>query len=278
MARHQRVLVRFGYDGARFHGVPPQPGLPTVGAALRARLEVAAGTRARGLAWASRTDRGVHARANLATASFPSDTDLARVALRVSVPRPDGLFRVSLRPVPASVHARNVGRGKHYRYEIEDDVSCARIVHLARTLGRMRGPVDPHAPAPTVAEKHSWPVAPRLDPAVMRAAAVHLTGRKDFTSFAARLGHQDPVREVTRIQILRTSAGVRLDIHGTGFLRYMVRNVVGLLAEIGAGLHPPNHAAQVLAARDRTAAGVMAPARGLLLLRIETERDWFGDG
>ena len=100
----------------------------------------------------------------------------------------------------------------------------------------------------------------------------------DDTSFAARLGHQDPVREVTRIQILRTSAGVRLDIHGTGFLRYMVRNVVGLLAEIGAGLHPPNHAAQVLAARDRTAAGVMAPARGLLLLRIETERDWFGDG
>lgn len=277
MPRHHRILIRFGYDGARFHGVPPQPGLPTVGAALRARLEAAAGARARALAWASRTDRGVHARGNLATAAFPHGVDIARVALRVAVPRSDGLFGVSLRPVPEQVHARNVGVGKRYRYTIQDGADPARIPFLAQTLGRQRGPaVAPQAP-PTAVERRSWPVAPPLDPGAMRAAAQHLVGTHDFRSFAARLGRQDPVRSVTAIRVARVSGLVRVDVHGRGFLRHMVRNLAGLLVEVGAGIHPPAHAAAVLAARDREAAGLMAPARGLSLLRIDMARDWFGD-
>lgn len=277
MRRHQRVLVRFGYDGARFHGVPPQPGLPTVGEALRLRLEAAAGTRARSLAWASRTDRGVHAHGNLATAAFPHDVDIVRVALAVAVPRADGLSCVALRPVPESVHARNVGVAKRYRYRIQDGVPAARVLHLARSLGRARGPVEVGAAAPTRLERRSWPVAPRIDVARVRAAAAPLVGTHDFSSFAARLGQQDPIREVTAIRTFRVSGVVHIDVSGRGFLRYMVRNIVGLLGEIGAGVHPLDHASAVLAARSRTAAGIMAPARGLLLARIETARDWFGD-
>ena len=277
MPRHHRVLVRFGYDGARFHGVPPQPGLPTVGAALRLRLEAAAGTRARALAWASRTDRGVHARGNLATAAFPRPVDIARVALRVAVPRPDGLHGVALRPVPESVHARNVGSAKRYRYRIQDGVCPARVQHLARLLGRARGPIRAGAAPATGIERRSWSVAPRVDAARMRAAAAHLVGEHDFSSFAARLGKQDPVRRVHAIEVERVSGVLEVAVRGRGFLRYMVRNLVGLLVEVGAGLHPPDHAARVLAARDREAAGQMAPARGLTLERIETDRDWFGD-
>jgi len=275
--RHHRVLIRFGYDGSRFYGVPPQPGLPTAGAALRARLEHAAGTRARALAWASRTDRGVHARGNLATAALPWDVDPVRVAARVAVPRGDGLFDVALRPVPEAVHARNVGVGKWYRFLVQDGVPSDRVQFLARTLGRQRGPAGEPQRVPDAVERRSWPVTPRLEPHRMQSAACHLVGTHDFSSFAARLGAQDPVRTVSALQVGRVSGCVQVDVRGAGFLRYMVRNIVGLLVEIGAGLHPPDHARVVREARSREAAGLMAPARGLSLRRIDTARDWFGD-
>ena len=277
MPRHHRVLIRFGYDGARFYGVPPQPGLPTVGEALRRRLEQAAGTRARALAWASRTDRGVHARGNLATAAFPQDVDVVRIAARVAVPRDDGLYAVAMRPVPEQVHARNVGVGKRYRYLVQDGVPAVRVQFLACTLGRQRGPVGLPQTQPDAVERRSWPVAPLLDPGRMRSAARHLVGSHDFTSFAARLGAQEPVRTVTGIRVARVSGLVRLDVEGSGFLRYMVRNIVGLLVEVGAGIHPPAHVRTVLEARMREAAGIMAPARGLSLRGIQMSRDWFGD-
>ena len=283
MARLLRVLVRFGYVGDRFYGVAPQPDVPTVGAALRKRLEDAAGTRARRLAWVSRTDRGVHAVENMATAGFPQGTDVARLALGVAVPRDDGLRRVSLRPVPDSVHARSLAEGKHYVFRIQDAVAGMRVQQLACWLGRRPIPVPPGAEPPVSLDRRCWQVAPALDASRMHAAGQYLVGEQNFRSFVGGpIGEKNPVRRVTRVRVVRVMESgqsiVRVDIEGTSFLRYMVRNIVGLLVEVGAGIHPLEHVSAVLSAQDRSAAGVMAPARGLCLQRIHVARDWFGQG
>lgn len=276
------VLVRFGYDGARFSGVQPQPDKATAGAALRARLEAAAGTRARSLNWASRTDAGVHARGNLATAAFPLDVDVARLAAAVATPRDDGLVDVALRPVARSVHARNVGLGKHYRYWIEDDQDPALVLDYARRLGRMKGPPVPGVPPPDAQAARAWQLALPLDVPRMRAAAAHLVGTHDFRSFAATpLGNKSPVRTVSAVDIWREPGPPRprvvVDVRGVGFLKRMIRIFVGTLAETGAGIHTPDDVLWMREQRDRRVAGMTAPSRGLALLRIHTERDWFGD-
>ncbi len=276
------VLVRFGYDGARFSGVQPQPGKATVGAVLRARLEAAAGTRARSLNWASRTDAGVHARGNLATAAFPPDTDVARLAARVEAPRDDGLLGVRLRPVPRTVHARNVGVGKRYRYWIEDARPPEEVLDYACRLGRMTGPPVPGVPPPDAQARRAWQLALPLDVARMRAAAAHLVGTHDFRTFAAGpLGDKPPVRTITAIDIWREPGPPRprvvVVVRGEGFLKRMIRIIVGTLAEAGAGVHTPDDVRIMREACDRTVAGMTAPARGLLLDRIDTAVDWFGD-
>src|SRR5690349_612914 len=118
-----QILVRFGYDGARFHGLQPQtPDLPTAGAALIDRLTQAAGRAPKGLHFAARTDAGVHALRNLATcwlptaAREPSARPVAQVLADVMRPRPDGLTAVLALEVPTWVHARGSSRGKRYRY------------------------------------------------------------------------------------------------------------------------------------------------------------------
>ncbi|NOY28397.1 MAG: hypothetical protein GXP62_21280, partial [Oligoflexia bacterium] len=142
-----QLLVRMAYEGSRFRGVPPQPGLPTVTDAVRARVEAAFGGRARSLIFAARTDAGVHAVENLATCWLHEDLASDRLAeglRQLADPREDGLLACVAVPVPMSVFARTVGQAKHYRYRLEGKHDPAWIAHL-RTLdlARRRDPALP---------------------------------------------------------------------------------------------------------------------------------------
>lgn len=272
------LLLRVAYDGSAFRGVAPQPALPTVAAALRQRLEAALDPGIRNLAWASRTDRGVHAVENLATCWVPAPVSPAQLQA-LAAPRPDGLLRVQGRAVPSAVFARTLGRGKHYRYRLEGGWDPSEIARIrAHDLARKHDPgrVPPAPPH----EGRVWQVAPALDPEPMRAAARHLVGRHDFSSFkVGPLGKRSPVRTVTGIEIhARRRAGrphLVIDVHGEGFLRKMVRIIVGTLAEVGAGLRQPEDLAGMLAARSRQASGQAALARGLCLVHVHGAEDWF---
>ncbi|NOY26050.1 MAG: hypothetical protein GXP62_09280, partial [Oligoflexia bacterium] len=119
-----------------------------------------------------------------------------------------------------------------------------------------------------------------LDPKLMRQAAKHLVGTHDFRAFkVGPLGERSPIRTVTGIEIHSLVRDGRdhlvIDITGTGFLRKMVRIIVGTLAEVGAGLRDPKDVAGILASRDRQQSGQAALARGLVLRRIETSSAWF---
>jgi tRNA pseudouridine38-40 synthase len=255
LARRTAVLVGFGYDGARFFGLQPQPGLPTAGGALQARLHAAAGAAPRGLAFAARTDRGVHAGRNLATCWWLGPLDVDAVAAAVAAPRDDGLIDVDLAVVPPTVHARGVSRGKHYRYRVVDSADGAALD-----------------------DRRAWRVVPTLDVADMAAAARHLRGRHDFSSLRGG-GCTAASAEKTLfvLDVVRAGDGaVVIDIVGDAFVRHMVRNLVGLLVEVGCGLRRPDDVVAVLAARHRQAAGLMAPGAGLTLVAVGSA--WPPDG
>jgi tRNA pseudouridine38-40 synthase len=103
----------------------------------------------------------------------------------------------------------------------------------------------------------------------MRRAAADLIGEHDFTSFQAAGGDAEhAVRRVLRSDIERDGPLVSYTIEATAFVRHMVRNIVGTLAEVGSGSRPPADVQVLLAARDRTAAGPTAPALGLCLTEV----------
>ncbi len=248
------LLVRFGYDGGRFWGLQPQRGLPTAGAALARRLTEAAGAPPKGLCFAARTDRGVHALSNLATCYWRLDVDVDNVLQALSQERDDGLLAVHGACVPPTVHARGISRGKHYRYRIRDQQA-----------------------GDDLDDTRAWRVVPTLDPARMQEAARALLGRHDFSSFRAG-GCSAATAEKTlyRIDVSRDGADIVVDLVGDAFLRKMVRNLVGLLAEVGSGWRPVDDVVAVLGARVRQAAGVCAPPEGLTLVAVGCA--WPDDG
>jgi tRNA pseudouridine38-40 synthase len=254
MVHPQRVqlLVRFGYDGSRFHGLQPQKVLPTAGGALRERLQDALGQRPRALQFAARTDAGVHALDNAATTWVPGPLDLAAVERALQRPRDDGLRSVRVFETPISVHARGSSRGKRYRYRVRDGAAESDLE-----------------------ERYAWHIVPTLDVEAMRAASAALVGEHDFTSFRGRrCSARSPVKRIVGLRVggpFPLGDGTRLtfiDVAGSGFLRKMIRILVGTLVEVGVGWRPPDDVARVLDARDRSQAGLTAPARGLILMKV----------
>ena len=280
LGKEERVqlLVRFGYDGAEFYGLAPQSAGPTAAAALRKRLERASGgLRARGLAFSARTDRGVHAEQNFATCYFveevfQNETVLETLLQEVALHREDGLRDVEACRVPWNVHARAIGTGKHYRYRLAGG-HPPKLIEMVAEVGR-RKPGMPHEIDPHLLD--IWQVHPPLDPELMQLAAYHLVGTHDFSSFrGGPIDNRPPVRTVTDIFVTDFGDEIVVDVFGQGFLRKMVRIIVGTLAEVGVGLRQADSLPQVLAHRNRQAAGITAPARGLTLMTVETEKDWF---
>jgi len=150
------------------------------------------------------------------------------------------------REVPEAFHARYSALARTYRYVILN-----RTPRPALGAGRVCWIRDP------------------LDENRMRTAAAHLIGEHDFTSFrAAECQARTPMRNMHEIGIVRTGEHIVLTVRANAFLHHMVRNIAGVLIAIGSGERSTDWTAEVLAARDRTQAGVTAPPGGLYLAGI----------
>jgi tRNA pseudouridine38-40 synthase len=237
-------LVRFAYRGDRFFGVQEQRALPTVLGALRERIEDAAQQSAHALVAAARTDKGVSALVNFASFYLRPPIDHGAFIARASRDRDDGLFTVVFARASTKTHARGNGSLKTYRYTIRDDRQHPREIG-----------------------NFFWEIAPRLSLAAMRFAALDFLGEQDFSSVrGGGCEARTAIKKITSIAIARTARGyIIIDIEGYGFLRNMVRNMVGLFVEIGAGLRQCDAAVGILKEQSREKAGIMAPAHGLML-------------
>jgi tRNA pseudouridine38-40 synthase len=245
--------LTLAYDGAAFSGWQRQPDQRTVQGELERAWRDITGEEVR-IVGASRTDAGVHAAGQVA--SVESSTALAPDVLLggLNAKLPVDVAVRSVEPAPDGFHATHGARKKRYRYLIHND--------------RRR---------PIFARGYAWHVPTALDVAAMNAGAQNLVGTHDFASFQS-VGSE---RESTVRTIFAASVGtlatptfeesaalVSVEVEGDGFLYNMVRSIAGTLVEVGRGRRPSEWVAEVVAARDRAAAGQTAPPQGLTLLWV----------
>ncbi|HZD20387.1 MAG TPA: tRNA pseudouridine(38-40) synthase TruA [Burkholderiales bacterium] len=246
-----RIAIGLEYDGSRFLGWQTQPGGGTVQDVLQAALAAIAGEPIT-VSGAGRTDRGVHARGQVAhydTSAARPDSAWVR---GVNAFLPESVAVLWACAVEAEFHARFSAVARTYRY---------------RLLNR---PVRPAL----AARYAGWYHAP-LDVDAMRLAARALLGEHDFSAFrAAECEAATPVRTVHSLDITREGERIEFVIRANAFLHHMVRNIVGSLVYVGATKQPSGWVAEVLASRDRNKAAPTFAPEGLYLERVEYHTKW----
>jgi tRNA pseudouridine38-40 synthase len=250
-----RLIV--SYRGGAYAGWQRQANALSVQEVLERALGGLAGRPIR-VFGASRTDAGVHARGQVAhldpDLDSNEDLELPLGALVHGTNRklPEDVRVLAADRMPAGFHARKHAASKVYSYRL----SRAAVL----------SPLD----APFAVR-----VDPRIDPARLAAATAFLVGRHDFSAFAAAGGsHRQPFRRVLAAGWTEEDPELRFTIEGEGFLRGMVRALVGTLVDVGLGRRTPEELAALLAGAPRGAAGVTVPARGLVLERVIYPPEW----
>ena len=244
MPRNIRLLLE--YDGSRYHGWQRQRGDLSLQQVLEKALERLTGAPVK-LIGSGRTDAGVHALGQVA--NFRTNSALALKAFHEGLNSmlPYDIAVLEASEVPLEFHARKAARSKTYEYRI---------------LNRLtRSPLHHH---------YGWWVSPPLNPGAMAKAAALLVGEHDFSAFrASGSGNRNAVRRIFSAH-WQTHPGGRLSftITGNGFLRGMVRSLVGTMVEIGKGKAKPSLLAELLQSGERRRAGPTAPPQGLYLVEV----------
>jgi tRNA pseudouridine38-40 synthase len=243
--------ITLAYDGTDFVGWQRQAAGTSIQGLLEAVL-AQLDQRAVNVAGAGRTDAGVHALGQVASFSLARRIESGALLRALNARLPRAIRVMAAERVPDSFHARFAATAKTYRYRIwNTGVAC---------------PFE---------RAFTWHVVEPLDRPAMADAAALVEGVHDFAAFKAAGGAtRSTEREVYSSQIVggRSPGGPALlvyEISGDGFLRHMVRAIVGTLVEIGRGRRPVERMAEVLARRDRALAGPTAPAHGLVLVGVE---------
>jgi tRNA pseudouridine38-40 synthase len=240
-----RIKLTLEYDGTDYVGWQVQPNGVSVQAVVERALGKLLGVPSP-VQCAGRTDAGVHALGQVVAFDAAQALPLKAYLRGLSSLLPEDVAVVAAEEVPATFDPRRDARGKRYRY---------------RVFNRpVRSPLR---------RRTHWELFAPLDVLAMRAAALHLLGRHDYSAFrASDCMAAHAVRTLWRLDVEAAGDELAFVVEGTAFLKHMVRNLVGTLVEVGKGKHPPGWVAGVLASRDRTRAGPTAPAHGLVMEEV----------
>lgn len=243
------LKLTVAYDGTNYAGWQFQPTQPTIQAAVADAWQAITGEQVN-LTASGRTDAGVHALGQVVGLATQSELSAERLQRGLNAKLPDDILISSVEPAPEKFHATHDALRKLYRYQIYNS--------------RVR---------PLFERRYRWHYPQSLDIAAMQQAATLLVGRHDFACFeTAGSERSSTVRTLTRVQVEQGGAGgelVDIDVQGDGFLYNMVRGIVGTLVEVGREARPPDWIREVLASKDRRAAGPNAPAHGLMLVQVD---------
>ena len=242
-----RIALGVEYDGSHFCGWQAQKeDLPTVQGALENGLSKVANEPIK-VVCAGRTDTGVHGVGQVVHFDTHTERSERSWILGTNANMPKTVSVLWAKPVSEDFHARFSALGRRYRYVIVN-----RFVR------------------PTfAAHRVTWEHRP-LDVERMQVAARHLIGEHDFSSYrAVACQAHSPVRTVQRLEVQRKDDLIIIDIQANAFLHHMVRNIAGVLMDIGAGEQDVDWSREVLEHRDRTLGGVTAPPGGLYFMEVE---------
>jgi len=246
-----RYRATIEYDGTSFVGWQVQSARPSIQSALQAAVRGFSGEDVI-VHGAGRTDAGVHAEGQVCHFDLEREwpADKVRDAVNFHL-KPSPIAVVECHPAQPSFDARFSAIARHYRYEI-----VTRRAPLALRRNR------------------AWRIANALDIPAMHAAAQHLVGKHDFTTFrAAGCQAKSPVKTLDRLDVVGDGKSLAIYASARSFLHHQVRSIVGSLRLVGDGRWRPSDIAEALAARDRAACGPVAPASGLYLVRVDYPPD-----
>lgn len=246
----KKYLLTIEYDGTAYHGWQRQAEDRSIQGTIETALRTMVGAPV-SLTGSGRTDAGVHAMGQ--RAHFKAATRITPEAFKKglnSLLPPDIVIR-RCRRVPDHFHARFDAVGKTYRYHI-------------------RNHPDPCA----VGRQYAWHLRPPLVLAAMNEGARHVLGTHDFKAFEGAGSPRSDTRRTIFSAHWEAAPDHRLVFHvsGSGFLRFMVRNLVGAFVAVGLGKLPPDAIRTLLEGRDRTQAPATAPPHGLFLVRVDYEQ------
>ncbi len=249
----QKFKLTIAYDGTRFAGWQVQKS----GIGVQQHVEEALQKLFNGvdrIHSSSRTDAGVHALGMVAHVEIPAANfrmPVAKLALAINAHLPEEIRVVEAKKCPADFHARFDAAGKQYRYHVWNHIAMNPLLR-----------------------HQAWQVPKPLNLAQMRAAAALFIGKHDFKSLAATRSYEptSTVRTLRRCEIKKSGYLLTFIIEGDGFLYKMCRGIVGTLVQVGQGKIPPAEITAILAGKNRTLAGMTAPACGLVLQKVFYKR------
>jgi tRNA pseudouridine38-40 synthase len=243
--RGRRVALLLEYDGTRFAGSQLQSNAVTIQGVLEDAVAKATEETSR-IAFAGRTDTGVHARGQVAAFGTGSRLDCETLRRALNAWLPEDVVVREVVDVSSNFDPRRDARRRHYRYAIDN----ATVRSALRRQGE-------------------WHVPGRLDVDTMAEAAGRIVGRHDFAAFASRL--EDPgastVRELHSFEVKRDGTSMFLDVMANAFLPHQVRRMAGALVEVGRGKLDADGFAALLGG-EPASAGPAAPPHGLYLIRV----------
>ena len=240
-----RYFITFSYDGSKYKGYQKQPKGRTIQGELEKALKKINSNNVVSVSASGRTDAGVHALNQRAHFELNNEIDENRLKASLNSLLPNDIYVKNVEKVSDDFHARFNVRAKEYIY----------IINM--------GEYNP------IEVDYVYQYNNKLNVAEIERALKYLEGTHNFKSFTkADDEKEDYNRTIIKTNVIRNTKDINkitISILGTGFMRYMVRNIVGLLIEIGEGKRKSEDIFEILEAEDRTKAGKTAPASGLYL-------------
>jgi len=247
MEKRKNIRLILEYDGSRYHGWQRQIGVPTLQEIIEERIHMMIREPVKLIA-SGRTDAGVHALNQVCNFITETKIDPISIERGLNGLLPDDILIKQAEYVPLDFHSMYSARSKTYEYRI---------------LNRKEPDV--------FLRFYTWHIIRDLDLGEMRKCVSFLCGKHDFSSFrSSGSGNINPGREMIRAELHGPDKGVlRFVFESDGFLRHMVRNIVGTVVEVGQGKMGFNEFVEIFQSKDRRKAGIKAPPQGLFLTKVQ---------
>ncbi len=244
MLKNFKITIE--YDGTAYHGWQRQADDRTIQGEIEKALMTMTGNKVT-LTGAGRTDAGVHAFGQVANFHFRTALDPGVFLKGLNSLLPKDIVITRCTQVSVKFHARYDVKSKSYHYRI---LNCDLPAAIFR--------------------QYAWHIRKRLNLDAMLNSLFYIIGTHDFKAFEGTGSPRaNTIRSVMHADIEKMDDGYLVfKIEGNGFLRFMVRNIVGTLVDVGLGKITPRDINRILVSKDRNLAGITAPAHGLFLMQV----------
>ena len=240
-----RFLIHFSYDGSSYHGFQNQKGYNTIQGKLEEALSVVNNGKKTTITATGRTDKGVHALNQYGHANLDVKITEKKLKRALNSNLPDDIYVIDTKIVDDNFHARYQVKYKEYQY----------IINI--------GEYNP------LERNYVFQYNHDLNVLAMQKAIKYFIGEHDFRAFVTEnKDRENCVRIINEANVTRDNNKIYFNFKGNGFMRYQVRNMVGLLIKVGEEKIYPEDVGKILLSKDRTKSGKTAPAEGLYLVNV----------